>query len=61
MTAGRDPLRDEGEAYGERLREAGVACEVLRGEGLVHSFLAMVNLSPAAQRAFDRTLAALEG
>ena len=31
VSAGRDPLRDEGEAYGKRLNDAGVATEVVRG------------------------------
>lgn len=60
VTAALDPLRDEGEAYGRRLREAGVPCELLRAEGLVHGFLAMVNLSPAGHRAFGHMLDALD-
>jgi acetyl esterase len=59
ITAGRDPLRDEGEAYGKRLQEAGVPAEVVRGEGLVHGFLSMVNYAPSAGRAFDRMVAAI--
>jgi len=59
LTAGRDPLRDEGEAYGEKLRAAGVPAEVLRCEGLLHGFLAMVNYAPSAAGAFDRILAGL--
>lgn len=39
MVAGLDPLRDEGEAYGERLREAGVPVTVRRVEGKPHDFL----------------------
>src|SRR5690606_21571955 len=60
VTAARDPLRDEGEAYSERLRQAGVACDLHRAEGLVHGFLAMLNISPAGMGAFERMLAALE-
>jgi acetyl esterase len=59
VTAGRDPLRDEGEAYGKRLQEAGVATEVVRGERLVHGFLSMINYAPSAGRAFDRMAAAI--
>jgi acetyl esterase len=36
MTAEFDPLRDEGEAYGARLSEAGVAVDVHRGVGHIH-------------------------
>ncbi len=34
-----DPLRDEAEAYGVRLREAGVAIEAVRLDGMIHSCL----------------------
>jgi acetyl esterase len=53
MTAGRDPLRDEGEAYGLRLRDAGIPADVVRCEGLVHGFLAMIHQVPGAAKAFD--------
>jgi acetyl esterase len=52
ITAEFDPLRDEGEAYGERLREAGVAAETLRFEGLVHDFLATAPLFQSSGKAF---------
>lgn len=60
VTAGRDPLRDEGEAYGERLKAAGVAAEVVRGEGLVHGFLAMIHYAPSAGRAFEKMVDRIE-
>jgi acetyl esterase len=39
VTAGFDPLRDEGEAYARRLREAGVRTILRRHAGYLHGFL----------------------
>jgi acetyl esterase/lipase len=41
LTAEIDPLRDEGEAYGEALRKAGVKVKVKRYNGVCHGFVAM--------------------
>jgi acetyl esterase/lipase len=51
QTAENDPLRDEGEAYGHKLREAGVVCTVTRYGGLIHDFMALngINKVPAVQ------------
>jgi acetyl esterase len=37
-TAGFDPLRDEGEAYAKRLREAGVSVALSRQSDLIHGY-----------------------
>lgn len=52
LTAGWDPLRDEGEQYGHKLVAAGVPTEMVRCDGLVHGFLAMVNYAPSARYAY---------
>ena len=39
LTAQYDPLRDEGEAYGDALKAAGNTAQIMRYEGLVHDFL----------------------
>jgi len=33
---------------------------VVRGDGLVHGFLAMVNYAPSAGRAFEKMLATID-
>lgn len=53
FTAECDPLRDEGEAYGQRLAAAGVDCQVVRCPGVLHAFLSLIHGSPNAARAFD--------
>jgi acetyl esterase len=48
-TAECDPLRDEGERYGQRLREAGVAAEVRRYPGMIHGFFQMTGALAGAR------------
>lgn len=44
VTAGFDPLRDEGEAYGEKLRAHGVAVEQVRYPRMIHGFINVVGV-----------------
>jgi acetyl esterase len=58
-TAGFDPLRDEGEAYAERMREAGVPVALRRHPGLVHSFANLTAVSRTARAAMLEVAGAL--
>ena len=51
ITAGFDPLRDEGEAYAERLREAGVPVTLRRHPDLIHGFINMMGTGRSARAA----------
>ena len=51
VTAGFDPLRDEGEAYAERLREAGVPVTLRRHPDLIHGFINMMGTGRSARAA----------
>jgi cation diffusion facilitator CzcD-associated flavoprotein CzcO/acetyl esterase/lipase len=48
LTMGIDPLRDEGETYAARLREAGVEVEHHRFDGLIHATWTFSKLIPRA-------------
>ncbi len=61
ITAECDPIRDQGEAYAQRLKQAGVAAEVKRYEGVIHAFFQMGAVIDAGKQAVEDAAAALRG
>jgi acetyl esterase len=59
MTAGCDPLRDEGDAYAARLRDAGVPVTLTQYPGMFHGFLRMTRILDQARGALDEVATAL--
>jgi acetyl esterase len=53
VTAEYDVLRDEGEAFAAKLRDAGVVITLRRYDGMAHGFLRMVNLIATSRQAMD--------
>jgi acetyl esterase len=59
VTAGFDPLRDEGEAYARALRTAGVSVDYICYGGMVHGFAPMGRLIDTGNRAVAHIAASL--
>jgi acetyl esterase len=59
ITAEYDPLRDEGEAYGEALRTAGNSVTVKRYDGMTHVFFQLGAMLEEGRQAMSETAAAL--
>jgi acetyl esterase len=59
VTAEFDPLRDEGRAYAERLRAAGVAVEYREYAGLIHGFVSQGGVVDRAREALSETAVTL--
>lgn len=59
ITAQYDPLRDEGEAYAGRLREAGVPVDLTRYDGMIHAFFRKTAQFDKAKTALEEVAGAL--
>ena len=59
IVAEHDVLRDEGEAYAARLHDAGIDVTCSRFDGMIHGFLTMDAMTPAAERAVTEVAAFL--
>ena len=51
VTAGFDPLRDEGKAYADKLDAAGVSVTYVNYPGMIHGFFSLRGLIPKAREA----------
>ncbi|AQT80842.1 lipase [Mycolicibacterium litorale] len=59
ITAGFDPLRDEGELYAAKLREAGVTVDARRMGSMIHAFINFNALGGQVSRANAEMISAL--
>jgi acetyl esterase len=59
VTAGFDPLRDEGKAYADKLDAAGVPVTYVNYPGMVHGFFSFRGLVPKAREAVAAASAAV--
>ncbi len=60
ITAEFDVLRDEGEAYANRLRAAGVPVQCTRYNGMLHDFVTLPGVFPRAKDAIDEICTTLQ-
>ncbi|RSL33491.1 alpha/beta hydrolase [Salibacterium salarium] len=55
ITAQFDPLRDEGELYGEKLHEAGVPVNTVRYNGVMHGFVSFYEVMGSGNMALQES------
>ncbi|WP_180960360.1 alpha/beta hydrolase [Neobacillus cucumis] len=60
LTGEFDPLRDEGEAYAERLKDAGVQVEATRYDGMIHGYFWMPGALDQGKKAIEQAANALK-
>ncbi|MEM7734846.1 MAG: alpha/beta hydrolase [Deinococcota bacterium] len=60
ITAACDPLCDQAEAYGHKLREAGVAVTMKRYDGLIHGFWSMPGVYPSSWQGVEDSVKVLQ-
>ncbi|ADO68541.1 alpha/beta hydrolase [Stigmatella aurantiaca] len=61
ITAGLDPLKDEGAAYAKKLQAAGVKTELKNYDGVTHEFFGMASVVDTSKRAQADAARALKG
>ncbi len=61
IVVGFDPLRDEGLAYGDKLKVAGVKTQIHCFSELIHPYMNFAGYVPAANKAFEKTAGILKG
>jgi acetyl esterase len=61
VTAGLDPLRDEGEDYAQALRAAGTPAALRRFPGFIHGFISAAGISRACRDALVEIAGATRG